>query len=145
MSANEIIELPVNKWMAYAVNKSSVSEQFTAGRAVFSELETSGFNVSPDLSSVQPQINTLMNTCECVLSPESVVELPLSDWIDIWDQAQNKNRLTRFFTKWKINKKMHRSGLKKLKNLNMLNDYIQLRNMIIKTQHEVLIEYLKAS
>lgn len=142
VSMDSICELPVQKWMESTKTNSSPQERFFAGRGVLSELAECGFTIRENLYDVQPYIKDLMNQIECGLSPEAVVELPISEWMTIQDNVANKNVFKKFAAKRKIKKQMRRLGLRKIKDFNELNVYDQLLSTIVEAQHDELSRVL---
>lgn len=145
VSMDNVCRFPVEKWMESTKTSTSPQERFFAGKRVFSELAECGFIICEELYDVQPHINDLMSQIECGLSPEAVVELPISDWMTLRDNVANKNVFKKFAAKRKIKKQMHRLGLRKIKDFDELNVYDQLLNTIVETQQDELNRILRRS
>lgn len=142
---DKICSFPVREWTNAIEPNKSPQDRFLAGKGVFAELAECGFNVSEDLYNQQPRIKELMNQSKCELAPEAVVNLPISAWINMRDNVAGKTVFSRFSTKRKIKKQMHRLGLRKIKEFDELNAYDQLLDTIIETQHEELNRFLSHS
>ena len=118
---------------------------FAAGESVLAEMKQAGFRTDID-SGHQQEIDRLMGQCDCSLPMDKVVDLPVSDWIARRDLVAEKGALPRFFAKfakWKVMKEMQASGLKKPKDLGVLDSYTQLLDTIVRAQKERLEQLIR--
>ncbi len=141
ITLEKIFDFPLKDWGERTADKDTIQEQFSADRSVLSELETLGFNVAISADG-QSRIDELMSKCDCSLSTDEVVELPVSDWIVLRDSSAEKNSFSRWSAKRNITKQMCKAGLKKIKDLSELDIYAQLIETIVHTQHDVFQQCL---
>jgi len=139
---DEIENFPVSAWKERVGQIGAPAELFTAGESVFAEMKQAGFRTNID-SGHQQEIDRLMSQCDCSLPMDKVVDLPVSDWISRRDLVAEKGALLRFFATWKVMKEMRASGLKKTKDLGVLDSYAQLIDTMIHAQKERLEQLIR--
>jgi len=151
LSSEDIVRLPVKKWVEHQkAGCDSLSEQFSVEKGVLKELQGHGVQIAEDLisfkldslESLQIQFNELITLCGCSLSPEEIVALPVSDWIEKRDEVSEKSAIARFVAKQKINKQMRLSGLQKAKDLSVLDLYSNLIKVTARIHSDAIREIL---
>ena len=142
VSPDEIDNFPVSAWKERAGQTGAPREMFAAGESVLAEMKQAGFRTDID-SGHQQEIDRLMGQCDCSLPMDKVVDLPVSDWIARRDLVAEKGALPRFFATRKVMKEMQASGLKKPKDLGVLDSYTQLLDTIVRAQKERLEQLIR--
>ena len=154
LQGRKLASLPIDEWIQkHNQSFSSQVENFNANKDLLLQLSTSGFKVSPNiiedketgLDSLQEQIDGLMSKSNCTLSPDAVVALPISSWLDMREEALKKGSMAQFFVKQKINKQMKQNGLAKIKDFYELDAYQTLAETLVRIQETIVTHLLDAT
>jgi very-short-patch-repair endonuclease len=142
VSPEEIGKFPVASWKEKIGQTGFPKEVFTAGESVLAEMARQGFHTEIE-SNHQQEMDRLMDQCDCSLPMENVVGLPVSDWIARRNLVAEKGALSRFFATRKIAKEMRVSGLKKTKELSVLDNYARLIDTAARAQKELMEQLIR--
>lgn len=132
----EIGTFPLSAWKEKAGQTGLPKEEFAACGSVLAEMKRAGFRTDFDPDH-QQEIEQLMDQCDCSLPMDKMVDLPIANWIARRDLAAEKGAISRFFATWKVMKEMRVSGLKKPKDLGVLDYYAELVEKAVHAQKEL--------
>lgn len=141
IDAQDVCDLPVKLWVEQIEELEELPEKYRVEKSLLSELKKIGFNIEPSIEELS-NIGKLMSECDCSREHESLVDIPVFEWIKLRDSVADKNVFVKFVVKRKIFRQIRLANLKKVKNLEKLDQLAQLIETIVSVQYRVLDKLL---
>ena len=147
----KIKNIPIKEWKKLYTKLQLEPQSYSKCEHLLANMQNFGFTKDYSTSN-RSKIQFLKDNLLCPLSNQKITELPISDWIELRKQADRKNIFTKFLDHQKLKKQIYLAGLEKPANLNVLESYTELIELInahqkiqIETnieQAEMLVELL---